>query len=103
MADENVDKKEEGKKHTYPLIQYSDMHEEMKIEAMELCVTACEKFSNNNEQAAKMIKDLMDKKFGMPWNVCVGEGFGFEVTFHKRNILFMFFGGNIGILVWKIS
>jgi hypothetical protein len=25
------------------------MHEEMKTEAMELCVTACEKFSANNE------------------------------------------------------
>ena len=25
------------------------MNEEMRTEAMELCVTACEKFSNNNE------------------------------------------------------
>lgn len=25
------------------------MHEEMRTEAMELCVTACEKFSSNNE------------------------------------------------------
>jgi hypothetical protein len=25
------------------------MHDEMKTEAMELCVTACEKFSANNE------------------------------------------------------
>ena len=25
------------------------MHDEMKTEAMELCVTACEKFSSNNE------------------------------------------------------
>lgn len=25
------------------------MNEEMRVEAMELCVTACEKFSNNNE------------------------------------------------------
>ena len=25
------------------------MNEEMKVEAMELCVTACEKFANNNE------------------------------------------------------
>ena len=25
------------------------MNDEMKTEAMELCVTACEKFANNNE------------------------------------------------------
>ena len=33
---------------TYSL-QYSDMNEEMRVEAMELCVTACEKFAANNE------------------------------------------------------
>ena len=30
-------------------MQHSDMNEEMKIEAMELCVTACEKHGSNNE------------------------------------------------------
>ena len=29
--------------------QYSDMNEEMRMEAMELCVTACEKHGSNNE------------------------------------------------------
>lgn len=29
--------------------QHSDMVDEMKTEAMELCVTACEKFASNNE------------------------------------------------------
>lgn len=28
------------------------MPEEMRVETMELCVTACEKFSNNNEVLA---------------------------------------------------
>ena len=31
------------------LFQHSDMAEEMRTEAMELCVTACEKFANSNE------------------------------------------------------
>lgn len=30
-------------------LQHSDMNDEMRTEAMELCVTACEKFSTNNE------------------------------------------------------
>ena len=30
-------------------MQYSDMNEELRNEAIEFCVTACEKFSTNNE------------------------------------------------------
>ncbi|XP_061495132.1 dynein axonemal light chain 4 isoform X2 [Rhineura floridana] len=56
------------------------MPEEMRVEAMELCVTACEKYATNNESAAKMIKETMDKKFGSSWHVVIGEGFGFEIT-----------------------
>uniref|UniRef100_A0A1I8F451 Mediator of RNA polymerase II transcription subunit 25 n=1 Tax=Macrostomum lignano TaxID=282301 RepID=A0A1I8F451_9PLAT len=33
------------------VLHYSDMNEEMRTEAMELCVTACEKFASNNETA----------------------------------------------------
>ncbi|XP_011834239.1 PREDICTED: dynein light chain 4, axonemal isoform X1 [Mandrillus leucophaeus] len=69
---------------TFPLVRHSDMPEEMRVETMELCVTACEKFSNNNESAAKMIKETMDKKFGSSWHVVIGEGFGFEITHERR-------------------
>jgi len=89
--------------HTYPLIRHSDMNEEMRTEAMELCVTACEKFASNNENAAKMIKDTMDKKFGASWHAVVGEGYGFEITHEVKNLLYMFFGGNMAIIVWKCS
>lgn len=34
--------------HIYPP-QHTDMSEEMRVETMELCVTACEKFATNNE------------------------------------------------------
>jgi len=102
MADEGGEKKEvETKRHTYPLIRHSDMMEEMRVETMELCVTACEKFASNNEMACKMIKEAMDKKFGAAWHVVVGEGFGFEITHETKNILYMFFGGNVAIIVWK--
>ncbi|XP_078490540.1 dynein axonemal light chain 4-like [Ciona intestinalis] len=89
--------------HSYPLIRHTDMPEEMRVEAMELCVTACEKFSTNNENAAKMIKENMDKKFGSSWHAIVGEGFGFEITHEMKNILYMFFAGNMAICVWKCS
>lgn len=32
--------------------QHTDMPEEMRVETMELCVTACEKFATNNEVSA---------------------------------------------------
>ncbi|KAG5212714.1 hypothetical protein MJG53_003937 [Ovis ammon polii x Ovis aries] len=88
---------------TFPLVRHSDMPEEMRVETMELCVTACEKFSNNNESAAKMIKETMDKKFGSSWHVVIGEGFGFEITHEVKNLLYLYFGGTLAVCVWKCS
>uniref|UniRef100_A0A8C6WLR6 Dynein, axonemal, light chain 4b n=1 Tax=Neogobius melanostomus TaxID=47308 RepID=A0A8C6WLR6_9GOBI len=48
----NIGKKEEAdykRMHSFPLIRHTDMPEEMRVETMELCVTACEKFATNNE------------------------------------------------------
>lgn len=89
---------------------------------MELCVTACEKHGSNNEvymcenlpvpvelsllfcqNAAKMIKDTMDKKFGPTWHAVVGEGFGFDITHDCKHLLYMFFGGSIAICLWKCA
>jgi len=106
MAEEPAAEKKEVQKavvHTYPLIRHSDMNDEMKTEAMELCVTACEKFASNNEAAAKMVKESMDKKFGASWHVVVGEGYGYEITHEVKNILYMFFGGTMAIILWKCS
>lgn len=92
---ETEGKKEEAdykRLQTFPLVRHSDMPEEMRVETMELCVTACEKFSNNNESAAKMIKETMDKKFGSSWHVVIGEGFGFEIT-HEGLFLPLTWGG----------
>ncbi|XP_018318594.1 dynein light chain 4, axonemal [Agrilus planipennis] len=87
--------------HTYPLLRKSDMSEEAIQETMDLVVTACEKFAANNELAARMIKETMDKKYGPPFNVVVGEGYGFQITYETKNLLYMFFGGNLAILAWK--
>ncbi|CAF0860260.1 unnamed protein product [Adineta steineri] len=76
---------------------------EIKTECMELCVTACEKFSQNNENAARMIKETMDKKFGPTWQVIVGEGYGFFIEHQVKSLLYMFFGGTTAIIVWKCA
>eukprot|EP00730_Choanoeca_flexa_P006780 TRINITY_DN12224_c0_g1_i2.p3 TRINITY_DN12224_c0_g1~~TRINITY_DN12224_c0_g1_i2.p3 ORF type:complete len:106 (+),score=10.68 TRINITY_DN12224_c0_g1_i2:884-1201(+) len=87
----------------YPLVVKSDFNEEMLAECTESAQTAIEKHSGNNEEAAKMLKGIMDKKFGGPWNVVLGEAYGFEITQQEGNMLYMYFGGAIAVLVWKCS
>lgn len=45
----------------------------------------------------------MDRRFGASWHVVVGEQFGFEITHEVSNLLYMFFGGNLAICVWKCT
>ncbi|XP_076755977.1 dynein axonemal light chain 4-like [Xylocopa sonorina] len=87
--------------HTYPLCKYSDMKEVMKQEAMEICVTATEKFTDNYELAARNIKENLDKRFGGPFQVVVGESYGCSITYQIKALLYMYNAGNIAILVWR--
>eukprot|EP01147_Barroeca_monosierra_P001685 gene1685-4810_t len=82
----------------YPLVVKTDMNEEMLAECTETAQTAIEKYSKSNEDASKMLKQLMDKKFGASWNVVIGEAFGFEMTHQISNMLYMYFGGNLAVL-----
>uniref|UniRef100_A0A674CGZ1 Dynein light chain n=1 Tax=Salmo trutta TaxID=8032 RepID=A0A674CGZ1_SALTR len=106
MAETVESKKEEAdykRLHSFPLIRHTDMPEEMRVETMELCVTAFTVLDKYLSSAAKMIKESMDKKFGSSWHVVIGEGFGFEVTHEVKNLLYMFFGGSLAVCVWKCS
>ncbi|XP_023335664.1 dynein light chain 4, axonemal-like [Eurytemora carolleeae] len=69
---------------TYPMVSHTDMTEIMKTETLELCTNACEKHVNNNELAAKMIKENLDIKYGPTWHVVVGEGFSFDLTYEVK-------------------
>jgi dynein light chain 4 len=53
------------------------------------------------QKAAQLVKESMDKKFGATWHCCVGEGFGFDVTYNTRNMLYLYYGEKLGILVFK--
>ncbi len=76
------------------------------------------------QNAAKSLKEGLDKKYGAAWyahtivaievffvcdvrllrrHVVIGEGFGFEITHEVKHILYMFFGGNIAVVIWKCS
>ena len=101
------------------------MDAELKAEVVDMVVTAVEKHINNyevretpiinnniiinqtgesNQQAgAKLIKEQMDKRCGASWHVVVGEGFGFDATHEAKNLMLLYFGGYIGVLLWKSS
>eukprot|EP00768_Dysnectes_brevis_P000033 gnl/Dysnectes_brevis/1007_a1123_4212.p1 GENE.gnl/Dysnectes_brevis/1007_a1123_4212~~gnl/Dysnectes_brevis/1007_a1123_4212.p1 ORF type:complete len:100 (-),score=5.69 gnl/Dysnectes_brevis/1007_a1123_4212:105-404(-) len=84
----------------FPLVIDCDMHEEERIEAVETIVTAIEKYPADLEQAAKSIKDLMDKKYGQYFHCIVGAAFGFCCEFEISHKLQMAVGP-VGILLFK--
>lgn len=79
-----------------------DMTVEMELEAMEIITMAADKHvpSKNYEACGQMIKTAMDKKFGAAWHCAIGEGFGFDVTFQAKNMIYLYYG-SIGVLVFK--
>ena len=86
-----------------PKVQYTDMDEEMKEQVMEICNNACDNHDQNNEMCAKMIKEILDRKFGPSWHVIVGEGFGFEISYEVKKMLYMFSARFSAVAVWKYS
>lgn len=86
-----------------PIIKSADMiPQEMANEAVEVVTLALDKYiaSKNYEAAAKSIKDSMDRKFGQMWHCAIGEGFGFDVTYQQRSMVYIYYG-NLGILLYK--
>jgi dynein light chain 4 len=77
------------------------MTEDLKHEAMEVTVTAVEKYSDSYETAARMVKDNLDKKFGAPFNVIIGEAYSFCVTYQEKSMLLMYTNGNVAALIWR--
>ena len=98
MAEEPIP--EWRKPLNYPLVVESDMNEDLQTETVELIVSVIERSQNNLEVCSKSLKEDMDKKTGPGWNVVVGEGFSHYITYFK-NMIFVYFGGNIGVLMWK--
>ena len=83
-----------------PLVIECDMGDEERVEATEICVTACEKYPTDPAQCSKMIKELLDKKFGQYFHVITGNAFGFTVDAEIGHKLQMAYGF-MGVLVFK--
>ena len=94
------------------------MSMEMSMESMEIITMAVDKHQSTKnyeviykctlfmlvltkiKAAAQLIKTTMDKKFGAAWHCVIGEGFGFEITYQAKNMVYVYYG-SIGILAYK--
>ena len=75
--------------------------------------------ARDNEKCANQIANNLAKKFGPGWNAVVGEAFSFEISYTKyvksistnihiflynrATLLYMYFGGHLGITVWRTN
>jgi dynein light chain 4 len=78
------------------------MTQDMASEAMEVITMSVDKHqaTKNYEASAQLIKATLDKKFGAAWHCAIGEGFGFDITYQAKNMIYVYYG-TIGILCYK--
>ena len=88
------------KQMNYPLVIDCDMLDEERADALEYCVTACEKFPTDPSQCAKLIKEQLDKKFGQSFHVVVGNAYGFSVDNEVKHEIHMAYG-LLDVLIFK--
>lgn len=110
LTEEQKQEKEQPTRYNYGIIVQSDIPDDAKKkEILDFCQIACEKFAaaekslseRDNMAVAETIKKTLDAKMNGPFNVVVGECFGLEIDFIQKTHMFMYFGGYLGICLWK--
>ncbi|XP_010434906.1 PREDICTED: dynein light chain 1, cytoplasmic [Camelina sativa] len=81
------------------VIKSADMKEDMQKEAIEIAVSAFEKYSVEKD-IAENIKKEFDKKHGATWHCIVGRNFGSYVT-HETNHFVYFYLDQKAVLLFK--
>ena len=84
--------------------KHSDMPEEMRADVKDTVANAVEKVVETGgtyDQAAKYVKEQMDKKFGPPWHCVMGEGFAYEITCESKHLMFLYLKGYIAVVIFK--
>ncbi|KAJ0233043.1 Dynein light chain [Hirschfeldia incana] len=81
------------------VIKSADMKEDMQKEAIDIAITAFEKYSVEKE-VAENIKKEFDKIHGPTWHCIVGRNFGSYVT-HETNHFVYFYLDQKAVLLFK--
>mmetsp|Transcript_22960 Transcript_22960/g.36685 ORF Transcript_22960/g.36685 Transcript_22960/m.36685 type:complete len:106 (-) Transcript_22960:184-501(-) len=86
-------------------IKDTDMTNEMKTEVADIITSSIDKHNLvdglNYEAAARLAKETLDKQYGFNWHCIIGKGFTFDVTAQNGTRMYMFYQGEIAILVFK--
>ncbi|CAD7932530.1 unnamed protein product [Amoebophrya sp. A25] len=87
------------------LVKTTDMSPEQEQEVVDCIVGVIDKQTGpeglNIEPAAKAIKDALDKSYGAQWHCIMGKGFSYDVTAQTGSLMFVFYQGEIAVLVFK--
>ncbi|KAL1191781.1 Dynein 8 kDa light chain, flagellar outer arm [Cardamine amara subsp. amara] len=81
------------------VIKSADMKEDMQKEAIDISISAFEKYSVEKD-IAENIKKEFDKKHGATWHCIVGRNFGSYVT-HETNHFVYFYLDQKAVLLFK--
>lgn len=84
-----------------PVVATTDLVGDMKTEVIDMIISGIDKHSTNLETASKVIKESLDKQFGLTWQVVIGRGFSFDITSLQKTMMHCFYQGELAILVYK--
>uniref|UniRef100_A0A6M2CPS6 Dynein light chain n=1 Tax=Rhipicephalus microplus TaxID=6941 RepID=A0A6M2CPS6_RHIMP len=85
------------------VLRYTEMSGSLLRDSLSVCTSACKKYPNSHEKAAKRIKQTMDRRHGSSWHVVVGASFGLEVTHEVRHILYLVCCSKFAVCLWRCS
>lgn len=85
-----------------PLVKYSDMPPAVLAVALESVESYWAKgqVESNFDAVPALIKQSVERRFGGTWHVCVGEGFGFDVSHQQEHVCHVLMGRQ-AVLLWK--
>ena len=84
-----------------PLVVGSDIPGDTRNEVVDIIVASIDKHNSNLESAAKLIKETLDKQFGLTWQVIIGRGFCSAITALGGNMIHLYYQGELGVLAYK--
>ncbi|OXA40468.1 dynein light chain LC6, flagellar outer arm [Folsomia candida] len=91
----------EESKYQYPLICMSEIPKQFETEMMDTIMSAVDRFTTDLPKACQYIKQEFDRLYEPLWHCVIGQSYGFDVTYDQKSIMYMFYLGNLAILVWK--
>ena len=84
-----------------PLVKFTDMSPGVLAGTLEAVEAYCSKGPEKNMDAVPaLLKQSVERRFGGTWHVCIGEGYGFDVSYQKHHMCHLVVGKQ-GLVIYK--